>query len=42
MKGFALEALLSDIGDKIDPYQFAMNARGYSTTQALIFLNGNP
>ena len=34
MEGFTLEPLLADIGDQIDPYQFAM--KGRSTTQALL------
>ena len=34
-----LEPLLADIGDQIDPYQFAM--KGRSTTQALVFLLHN-
>ena len=36
MEGSILEPLLADIGDQIDPYQFAM--KGRSTTQALVFL----
>ena len=36
MKGFTLKPLLADIGDQIDPYQFAM--KGRSTTHALVFL----
>ena len=36
MEGFTLEPLLADIGDQIDPYQFA--TKGRSTTQALVFL----
>ena len=39
MEGFTLEPLLADIGDQIDPYQFAM--KGRSTTQALVFLLHN-
>lgn len=39
MESFALESLISDIGDKIDPYQFAI--KGRSTTQALVFLLHN-
>ena len=39
MEGFTLESLLADIGDQIDPYQFAM--KGRSTTQALVFLLHN-
>ena len=39
MEGFNLEPLLADIGDQIDPYQFAM--KGRSTTQALVFLLQN-
>jgi hypothetical protein len=39
MEGFTLEPLLDDIGDQIDPYQFAM--KGRSTTQALVFLLHN-
>ncbi len=27
MEGFTLEPLLADIGDQIDPYQFAMKGR---------------
>ena len=39
MEGFTLEPLLADIGDQIDPYQFAM--KGRSTIQALVFLLHN-
>ena len=39
MEGFTLESFLADIGDQIDPYQFAM--KGRSTTQALVFLLHN-
>ena len=39
MEAFTLESLLADIGDHIDPYQFAM--KGRSTTQALVFLLHN-
>ena len=34
-----MEPLPADIGDQIDPYQFAM--KGRSTTQALVFLVHN-
>ncbi|CAB4042948.1 Hypothetical predicted protein, partial [Paramuricea clavata] len=39
MEDFTLEPLLADIGDQIDPYQFAMKSR--STTKALVFLLHN-
>ncbi|CAB4010790.1 Hypothetical predicted protein, partial [Paramuricea clavata] len=39
MEGFTLEPLLADIGDQIDPYQFAM--KGRSTTEPLVFLLHN-